>query len=180
MLPTALTGAEHEIWENASLGIVVLKKLDTLGKPTEERLIGGRSVHITPLERRYNQELAIDDSLDVFKNGTLRAVRLIDQEEDSAVLMANVNAMSETDMASTFTLGIRAFTAKVAEIKNPIMLRRMLVLAGEIDATIKQVEAIQKRLDDLSPEARNTQLIGGSLGTQAPRTEGALRAVTPR
>lgn len=136
-----------------------------------------------------NQEVAAHDSLDVFANGMLVPVRLIDSEEDTAKLQANVNAMSETAMKALFKSQKPAFQAKVDEISNVTTLRRLLEVASEVDASIRQAEYIQHRIDDLGPNVTEvtagTQIVGGTgLGTKAPQSRNPRsvtgNAVSPR
>ena len=173
---------EYELWENASQSIIVLRKSDSLGRMTEEKVPGGRNVQITPGERRHNQEQCASVALDVFSNGMMRPVRLIDAETDSAELQANVNAMSDTAMRDLFKTPLRAFTTKVNEIGNPIALQHLLSLAQEesVEATVKKVEAITARLNEVRPPLGDVSITNGAVSTQAPRTEGSLRAITPR
>jgi hypothetical protein len=177
-----LTGTpmvEYEQWENASQGLVVLRKLDSLGQITEERVPGGRKVQITPQERRHNQEQAATEALDVFTNGTLRPVRLIDKEEDTEFLQSNVNAMSEDSMRDLYRGPLREFKTRVDAISNPIALQRLLEIASDesVDATIRQVETVKARLEKVRPSPTETN---PSLAAQSPRGEGTLHAVTPR
>lgn len=174
--------SDYELWENASQAIIVLKKVDNLGRVTEEKVVGGRNVQLTPGERRHNQELCATVAQDVFSNGTMRPVRLIDDEPDSIELKANVNAMSDDEMRRLFAVPLRAFTTRVNEISNPIALQHLLSLAQEesIEATVKKVEAITARLDVVRPPLGDVSITKGAVSTQAPRTEGSLRAITPK
>lgn len=178
-LPAQLTGVDHEIWENSSRATLMLKKIDTLGHVSDEKLLPGRNTHLTPQERRYNQELAATPEYDFFQNGYLRPVKLIEDQEDTPVLQANLNAMSETQMRELFGERIRAFTAKLAEISNPIVLERLLEIAGDTEATVRQVEVVRNRLEELRPSRNEVQLAGGAAPTAGPQREGAIRAVTP-
>jgi len=179
-LPAQLTGVDHEIWENSSRATLMLKKIDTLGHVSDEKLLPGRNTHLSPQERRYNQELAATPEMDFFQNGYLRPVKLIEDDADTEVLQANLNAMSEKQMRELFAERIRAFTAKLEEVSNPIVLERLLDLAGEADATVRQVEVVKARLEQLRPSTHEVQLAGGVAPTVGPQREGAIRAVTPR
>lgn len=175
------TQPELETWENASMSQLFIQKFNSKGDIIHEMIGGRRKVHVSPVERRMNQEIAASNDLDMFANGTLVPVHLIDSEEDSEVLQANVNAMSETAMKAVFRSQIKTFTAKIDEIANPIALRRLMEIAKEIDASIRQVEVIQARLAELSPDITETTIMGSgsSVGTRAPDTERS-RAVTPK
>jgi hypothetical protein len=182
--------AELEVWRNAARGLAVIKKFGVMGQIIEEQVQGGKTVHLTPKERRLNQEKAADDSLDVFKNGMLVPVHLIDSEEDTEELQANTNAMSESAMKALFRSQMPTFKAKIAEISNPTSLQRLVEVCGEVDGSVRQLETIQARLAEVSPqvtEVLGAQSIGGAgIGTQAPRglegPEGARKrpGVTPK
>jgi hypothetical protein len=171
----ATPSIDYELWENASQATIVVRKVDTLGRISEERVIGGRRVQLTPKERRHNQEQAASDSLDVFTNGIMRPVRLLDDEEDTEVLQSNVNAMSEDAMRDLYKLPIRAFVNRVTEVSNPIALQRILELGSDVDATVKQVEAVKAHLDQVRPPLDEVSIVGGSAVGSAPP-----RAVSPR
>jgi hypothetical protein len=152
-----------------------------------EQITAKRKVMLTPEERRLNQEVAATDDLDFFQNGMLVPVRLLDSEQDTQKLQANVNAMSETAMKAMFNSQRPAFQAKLQEISNVTTLRRLLEVASDVDATIRQVEAIQTRIENLTPavvEVGSTQIVGTGLGTKAPESPSPRsvtgRAVTPR
>jgi hypothetical protein len=171
---------DFEVWENAGLSTVAIQKLDVRGNVIMEQIVGGRKVQITPQERRMNQELAAHDNLDVFMNGMLVPVRLVDAQEDNEKLQTNSNAMSESAMKALFKSQLPTFKKKIAEISNSIALERLLTIASEVDGSIRQVEAIQDRLNDVRPHVSEigSQKIGNALGTKAP--EGERRGVTPK
>lgn len=173
--------SELECWKNAGMSTVGINKFDTRGNMVQEMVPGGRKIFLTPEERRMNQEVAAHDSLDVFANGMLVPVRLIDSEEDTAKLQANVNAMSETAMKALFKSQKPAFQAKVDEISNVTTLRRLLEVASEVDASIRQAEYIQARIETLGPNVTEvtagTQIVGAALGTKAPQSR-SPRSVT--
>lgn len=176
---------ELEVWHNASLATVGVVRHDGNGNRIHESIVGGRKLHISPVERRINEEIAADDTLNPFKNGMLVPVRLLDSEPDSKELQANSNAMSETAMKALFRSQLPTFTKKVGEISNPITLGRLLEVASEVDGSIKQVEAIQARLADVTPKVAevSAQRIAGSaaIGTAAPKGDVRIpRGVTPR
>lgn len=179
---------ELECWKNAGMGTVGINKFDTRGNMIQEMVPGGRKIFLSPEERRMNQEVAAHDSLDVFANGMLVPVRLLDSEEDTEKLQANVNAMSETAMKALFKSQRPAFEAKVNEISNITTLNRLLEVASEVDASIRQAEYVQRRIDALGPNVTEvtagTQIVGGGLGTKAPESRNPRsvtgRAVSPK
>lgn len=146
----------YETWKNVTAGTVVLRKIDRNGELIHEVILGGRTFHVTPTERRLNEEQCALDSLDPFMNGILTPVRLIESAEDVEALRENPNHMSEDDMTELFkSKGLKAFQEKVATVTNPITLGRMVELAKEeeVNATVRQVQILEARLEDVAPTA---------------------------
>jgi hypothetical protein len=167
--------SELESWKNASLGRVVLKKYNQRGELADEMVTGGKVFHISPKERRINQEMAASPDLDFFQNGFLTPVRLIETEEDAAELASNPNLLSEEDMRGLFKGNWKAFDQKVQEISNLTTLKRMLEVAQEVDATIRQVDVVNARIQEIDP-ADHVEI--GHAGNFDERT--GLKPVTPR
>lgn len=143
--------AQNEIWMNPGLGTVFVKKMDHRGELTRsEQVNSGRRFNITSEERRLNMEQAADESLCVFRNGTLQPVRLIAEDEESRELASNPNAMSESDMKTLLAGHFKTFEHRVGQINNGATLERMLALAYDQDATVKRVQRIQQRIEEVT------------------------------
>lgn len=143
----------YETWKNVTAGTVVLRKIDRNGELIHEVITGGRTFHVTPTERRLNQEQCASDELDSFQNGILTPLRLIEAAEDVEAIRDNPNHMSEDDMADLFkSKGLKAFQDKVESVTNPIALTRMVEIAKaeEVNATVRQVQILEARLADIS------------------------------
>lgn len=166
---------QFETWQNATRGLVVLKKYNQRGDLADEVVTSGRSIHISPNERRINQEMAANEDLDMFKNGTLAPLRIIDTEEDAKEIASNPNILSESEMKDLFAGHWKAFDARVAQIRNPQTLERMLEVSSELDAKVRQVETIKERLAQVAPS--KTTVIETAPGGGSPSA--APRAVTP-
>lgn len=157
----------YETWKNVTAGTVVLRKIDRNGELIHEVITGGRTIHVTPTERRLNQEQCATDELDFFQNGILTPVRLIEGAEDVEAIRGNPNHMSEDDMANMFkTKGLKAFTEQVDSVTNPIALERMVEIAKaeEVNATVRQVQILEARLADISEvevEVHEVETISG-------------------
>jgi hypothetical protein len=186
---------ELETWKNPTEGRVWINRLDHRGELVKVEVIGGgRTFHISSQERKLNQEMAYNADLDIFLNGTLTPLRLIEGSEDAAAFAANPNLLSEDDMRGLVKPGrgpakatTDAFVDRLATIKNPATLERLLSLAREEDAPLSRVEAIQGRLRELSgsqftstaaPDSTSPDLAltGASRGS---KRQGSTRAVTP-
>lgn len=181
-------GEGMESWQNTSKGRVLIRRFDARrGMLGSELVAGGRTFHITPEDRRINQEMAATAELDIFTNGLLHPVRLIESEEDAKELAANPNLMSETEMKAMFGLHHKQFPKRLGELTNVNALTRLLELALDEDskATHKQVELIKERLRVIDPglfvDDRPEPALD-RLGQPVARTLGrepAPRAVTP-
>jgi hypothetical protein len=168
---------ELEVWENASHSQLYIQKYDSRGNIVHEAIQGRRRVSISSDERRLNQDLAATPEQDFFANGTLVPVKLIESEADTAELKGNANAMNDEDMKAVFKLALRPFGEKVDAISNPIVIRRLLEVASDVDASIKQVEKLQARLAGLIPAVNETVAVGGGPGSTI---SGKGRGVTPK
>jgi len=69
---------KKESWRNATKGLHGVLKFDRFGNEVHEQVRPGQTVQLSTDERLLNMDRAADDSLDVFKNGTLVPVRLIE------------------------------------------------------------------------------------------------------
>lgn len=169
--------AEVETWKSAIAGTIGILKLDRLGALKEEVVRPGGTVTLTPDERIMNQDRAASTDSDVFKNGFLTPVRLIDATEDKADIDANPNLMSDEDLHATLKLHWKQLPAKLEAITNKITLGRLLAIANEDDATVKTVAAIQTRLDELDKDFHEIQQEKAKRADQDDRER--FRAVTP-
>lgn len=178
------TKVDQETWQNVTEGTVVLKRFDHRGEMAkDEVIIGGRNFHITSQERRLNQDKAADEGLDVFRNGTLHPLRLMDDTEEAKEISANPNLMSETDMKTLVRVHPKTFEKRLSEIGNATTLQRLLGMAHTEDASIKRVEAIEARLAQVSPMSVNeVRVAGGPVGPipAGDTTAPGMRPVTPR
>lgn len=180
--PSTDQAVEYESWHNPNLGRVVIIKLDGHGQKRHEIIGANKKFHLTPEERRLNQELCASEEQDIFLNGTLQPIRLIPDHEDTARLLHNPNHVSEDDVRSIFKLKIQQFTARLGAISNETALQRLLEIArdDDIDATIKQVDAINERLAEvvvpLNPKEEGPDPLPGK--SSAPPS--TIKPVTPR
>lgn len=165
----------RETWRSNIAGYVVVRKYDRRGDPFDEQIAGGSKFQISPEERLYNQDLAASADLDPFRNGMLHPVRLLDGTEDKAEIASNPNLLSESDMESLFAAHPKTFQAKINSISNNTTLDRLLKVASEVDATLKQVAVIQARKAELSP----VQLVERETILPNVKTTADLRPTAP-
>lgn len=153
-----------ETWKNATKGRIVVQKLGALGQRRAEMIGPGRVIHITPQERRMNQELAANKDLDDFLNGRLQPIKLDQSVEDFAELTSNPNLLGDdAQVARLFTASDDVFAERLSEIKNPASLERLLELAND-DATgarVSQLKMIEARLAQVTPRVDSVHATGG-------------------
>jgi len=143
-----------EVWKNVSAGRLFILKLD---RRDEEELVSvpsGQTVSLTPAERKLNQNRTVSKDLDVFSNGRLEPVSLLDDEEDTKEIEANPNRVTDAEVLEIFADGKenwRGFDRRVEEISNATTLTRMLSFVGQADATARQVKCLHDRLREVDP-----------------------------
>lgn len=166
-----------EMWRNITPGTVVISRVGEYGRRVDELVRGGRTFSITPAERRMNQNGVARADMDMFTNGTLQPVALLDDEFDTDLLRQNPNTIDEKDLPRILRLRGEAFSQRIGQITNPQTIARLLEVAREPrhNVTLAQYEALKGRelelrgeLDRAAPEPED------------PNTAGLPRAVTPR
>lgn len=142
-----------ETWENTSRGRVQIRRFNDLGRERVELISGGRKFHLTPRDRRLNQEMCADPSMDMFTNGLLRPVRLIEGDEEAEKFISNPNHLSENEMTDLIHLHYKKFDEKLSEITNTLTVERILEIAEreETGATVRTVKKLQERMAELDP-----------------------------
>lgn len=153
----------YETWKNESEGVVVLKRVSRTGEIVDETLTAQRVMHLTPAERRMNQELYAQEEYDVFMNGTLSPVKLIENAADVEQFKGNPNHLSEDEMRAFFkTKAVKGFEERVAQITNPIALKKLMAISADEDATVRQVEIVKARLEEVAPSLYSSiETVGG-------------------
>lgn len=167
---------DKETWQNVQLGQVVLKQYMQTGVLGDVAIPGGRNFYISEKERRINQEMAATKDLDMFSNGTLVPIRLIEGSEDAEQLKDNPNILGETEMRELFGEHWKKFDDRLSKMSNSPALQRLLEMAKdpETGATVRQAEQIQARIAELNPNLPNEHVQSGE------GRERTSRPVTPR
>lgn len=144
-----------ETWQNVTRGSVGLLKLDSRGVEKGVVVPAGGKISLTVEERRMNQDRAATKPQDLFGNGTLAPIRLIDDPElgeEYAQIKDNPNFISETEMKQLFSKRIDTFKRELAKIDNPAVVQRIKDIAVEADAKASQTAAIEERLREFNPQ----------------------------
>ncbi len=168
---------KKEIWMNSSKGKALVLKYDRLGNLTHEVVRSGGKVDVTTDERLINCDRAALETLDIFKNGVMTPVRLLDGTEDAKEIASNPNLKTEADLRKLFTLQWKRFDEELSAITNTTTLSRMMELAIQDDATVRQVATIKARLEAVDPSAAFDE----TLTVQAyGEPKGAPNTVSPK
>lgn len=143
-----------EQWRSVTKSVCIVKRIGEFGKVFSERIPPDKVFHILPSERRMNQHECRVKGGDVFTNGMLMPVFLVEGEEDNDELLANPNLVQSDDTDRIFKLNGSAFKARLAEISSVATLRVLLEQAElpRMKATVTQLRAIQSRLGELDTE----------------------------
>jgi hypothetical protein len=165
-----------ETWKNSTAGTVYITRIGEYGKRISELIYGGRVFSITPQERRLNQNSCATPQLDMFSNGTLEAVSLLDDEPDTPKLRNNPNMLDEKEIPRLFRLRGEGFSERISTITNTATIARLLELARDprMNATVQQFETLRRRERNLAGETENEP------PAASPGDAGLPRAVTPR
>lgn len=183
MVDTEIEGLEA--WRNATAGRVIVTKFAADGSRRAEMISSGKVIHLTPAERKLNQELAANDDLDVFLNGCLQPVRLLDTEE-SKVLASHPNHLTDEEAVALFKVSSDVFIDRLSQITNASAVDRLLKMAEDpkVGASFHQYSLIRERLEAVA-EAPMDNIRGyapprdGRPGIEVDR-ESIPNGVTPR
>ncbi|QBQ74866.1 hypothetical protein [Caudovirales GX15bay] len=136
-----------EVWRNASAGKVYINRIGEYGRKFSEVISAGRAFQITPTERRLNQSACAQADLDMFTNGTLEPVNLLDDEPDTERLRTNPNLITDRDMRALFRLKGEVFRQRIEQITNTAAIHRLLEAARDerYNASLAQFEALKLR-----------------------------------
>lgn len=154
---------ERETWTNPGKGLVYILQFDAKNKLVSKGVRPGHKVTLTVEERQQNQDRAASPDRDLFTNGSLVPLRLVETAADYAEIASNPNLLGESDMRKLFKLKASTeFKDKLDEIDNPILIARMLEIANEEEAKGDDAEFTIFMAHYKSLERRLKQLQGTS------------------
>jgi len=154
------TSTDKETWQNPGKGDVWILVFNHEGKLESRPIRSGGKIHLTTQERMINQERAWSKDADLFSNGRLQPVRLLDTAEDYRELASNPNHLSENDLKAILKLKGAPFTNKLAKITNKLALERLVEIAQDdsLNVTMNQFKALEARIEELTPEQKFTEV----------------------
>lgn len=142
---------DYETWTNLTQSRHAIKRFSARGDLMDELIAGNKNFHVTTRERHINEERAADADLDPFSNGTFSPVHLIDTTDDADEIASNPALITETEMASLVKANVKVLEKRVKEVRNPVVLERLLEVANQSDATVGRVAVIKDRLNEVAP-----------------------------
>jgi hypothetical protein len=143
---------EVERWKNQSPTTAFVLKYDRYHEITSETVSSGRECTLSKEEREINQERAATNELDIFKNGILTPIKIIDPDDEKE-FAANPNLMSGDELADLLKLSKKAFEAKIAVMTNIYPLQRLKDIAQKDDTRVTAgvLAALDARIAELKP-----------------------------
>lgn len=146
-----MSKSELETWENITDSRYVLKKLNARGELASEIIGSRKTFHLTTQDRIINSEETASSRLDPFRNGMFSPVRLVDSTEDAEEIAANPNLIGEEEMAKLAKGKVDVLRKRIADVENPVVLKRLLEVAEVEDARITTLKAIRERIEEVAP-----------------------------
>lgn len=164
---------ELETWRNSTRGRIVIKRVGEYGKPYDQMIEAGRTVQLTPRERRVNEDAVARDEYNPFTNGTLVPERLVDGEDDNERLLINPNKMDDGEAKQIFRLKGERFTDRIEAIDSLPVIERLLELVEDprLGVTVAQNQVLkirQRSLKTPSGAARRAEEGGAPKPVTAP------------
>lgn len=151
--------SDLETWKNVSLAKHGVVRVDPYGKLAHELVSSGKTVMLSRDDRLYYQRQAASDTLDIFQNGAMVPVRLVD-ETDIKEFAENPNLMGEQELTDLFKLQWKRFEARLNEITNLYALERMREFAAESDdVTVKKAQLVTDRIAIVKENSSHTTSI---------------------
>jgi|JI9StandDraft_1071089.scaffolds.fasta_scaffold01623_12 hypothetical protein len=178
---------ERETWTNPGKGLVYILQFDANHKPTSKGVRPGHKITLTVEERQMNQDRAAAPDRDLFTNGSLVPLRLVESASDYAEIAANPNLLGESDMRELFKLKATTFKDRLDSIDNPILVARMIEIANEEDAKGEDAEFtvymahfkhLERRLKQLQGTSGVVEVTQSALAKPAPATSGVMQALS--
>jgi light-regulated signal transduction histidine kinase (bacteriophytochrome) len=142
---------DKETWSNIGKGDVFILTYDHKGALRSVPIRAGQSLTISVEERQLNQDRAASADMDIFSNGRLAPMRLVDSADDYEEIASNPNHLTETDMLDILKTKGKTFSQKLDDITNVIALERMHELASDesLNVSMAQFRALESRLAEV-------------------------------
>jgi hypothetical protein len=145
----------NETWRNPSdMPIWVQVTEGRTGQMRHREVpVKGGTIVISEEDRRHNQaQVYFNPAVDVFTNGSLIPVRLIDSSEDYEELATNPNFLSDEDIRDSLKGPVKKLRESLEEVSNLQVVSRYAAAAEELEVTKAKQDAIEARLEALTPK----------------------------
>lgn len=142
--------AAKETWENLSNQAGVIPSISARGEVGQKIVPPRRTFQISEEERRAYHDRAVDEKQDKFMNGTYQPVKVLEDSADYAELAAAPGRFSDDDLKAMLKGQAASVAKKVAEIDNPVTVRRLVELAVEEDLSRSKLTVLEDRLSELT------------------------------
>lgn len=146
-----------EHWRFNGRGKLIIRKIGEFGRQTSAQIHGGTTFHLTPAERRLNQQVVAKPEYDPFTNGQCEALLLDETDPDYIKLTENANVIKRDDTTRIFKTKGEHFKARLERITSASAIRTLLEMAEATDstATVPQWRMLQARLESLETELQH-------------------------
>lgn len=142
---------DMEAWRNTARGTVgIWHYAGAYGETRMELVPGGGTFHLTPAERRLNQEKALNAQVCAFRNGTVVPVRT-EAVDDTDEVRSNPAALTDEEVAELVRGHHKTLGRALRDITNPVTLARLLDAARVEEVTLGKINAIEARLVEVAP-----------------------------
>lgn len=146
-----------EQWKHTGRGKLIIRRIGQFGAQHSSRVQGGQTFHVTPQERRLNQQMVTRPEYDPFTNGMCEAIVLDPTDPDYETLTSNPNVIREEDITRVFRLKGERFAERLGRISSANTIRHLIDLAEAPDSevTVPQYKRLQNRLAELDVELQH-------------------------
>ncbi len=149
---------ETEVWKNVTRGRRGIHRVDAFGKVQKELVGPGKTVSITSEDRIHYQRIVASEKLDIFKNGAMVPVRILDEDTQREVA-ENPNLMSEEDLQNLMKAQWKKFESEIGKISTLYALERMRDIAeSSEDISVKKYKIIADRIATVKEESAPTRV----------------------
>jgi uncharacterized coiled-coil protein SlyX len=142
-----------ELWRNESGGIVQVKKFGSTGNLEPVLVQPKRTFQMRSDERRLNQLEVATAAQDPWTNGLLTNLSIAEDAEDVEKIRTSPHQLTDDDMRNLFAGAISELRAKVAEISNPVTLKRLWEVGVANAAKPAKAAVVEARVREVDPNA---------------------------
>lgn len=145
---------EPERWKNRTVGTAFVLKYDRYHNIGSEIVGPGREVTLSKEEREINQERAASSDLDIFANGIMIPMKIIDPDDQKA-FAENPHLLSDSELPELLKLSRKAFEVRLKAMTNLYPLLRLKEMTQQEDTkvTVGVVQALDERIKQLTPDS---------------------------